>query len=44
MKINLLQTARGALIGVAALLAGCTSLSGVGGESRYACPAPQGVR
>ena len=44
MKFNLLRIARGALIGVAALLAGCASLSGVGGESHYACPAPQGVR
>ena len=44
MKIDLLRTARGALTGVAVLLAGCTSLSGVGGESHYACPAPQGVR
>ncbi len=44
MKFNLMRTARGALIGVAACLAGCASLSGVGGESHYACPAPQGVR
>ncbi len=44
MKIDLMRTACGALIGVAALLAGCASLSGVGGESHYACPAPQGVR
>jgi conjugal transfer pilus assembly protein TraV len=44
MKINLLRTARGALTGVALCLAGCASLSGVGGESHYACPAPQGVR
>jgi conjugal transfer pilus assembly protein TraV len=44
MKTNLLRIARGALMGVAALLAGCASLSGVGGESHYACPAPQGVR
>ena len=44
MKINPLRTARGALIVVAVLLAGCASLSGVGGESHYACPAPQGVR
>jgi conjugal transfer pilus assembly protein TraV len=44
MKFNLLRIARGALIGVAALLAGCASLSGVGGESHYACPVPQGVR
>jgi conjugal transfer pilus assembly protein TraV len=44
MKFNLLRTARGALIGVALCLAGCASLSGVGGESHYACPAPQGVR
>ena len=44
MKFSLLRTARGALIGVALCLAGCASLSGVGGESHYACPAPKGVR
>jgi conjugal transfer pilus assembly protein TraV len=44
MKFNLLRTARGALIAAALCLAGCASLSGVGGESHYACPAPNGVR
>lgn len=44
MKINLLRTAHGATIGIALCLAGCASLSGVGGGSHYACPAPQGVR
>ena len=29
---------------VATLLNGCTSLSGVGGETHYACPAPRGVQ
>jgi len=29
---------------VAGLLNGCTSLSGVGGETQYACPAPRGVQ
>jgi conjugal transfer pilus assembly protein TraV len=32
------------MLGVGALLAGCTSLSGVGGDAHYACPAPQGVQ
>jgi conjugal transfer pilus assembly protein TraV len=44
MKFSLLRTARGALIAAALCVAGCASLSGVGGESHYACPAPQGVR
>jgi conjugal transfer pilus assembly protein TraV len=32
------------LLLVAGLLNGCTSLSGVGGELQYACPAPRGVQ
>ena len=33
-----------AMLGVAAFLSSCTSLSGVGGDAHYACPAPQGVQ
>ena len=32
------------LAGAVAFLCGCTSLSGVGGETQYACPAPSGVQ
>jgi conjugal transfer pilus assembly protein TraV len=32
------------ILGALAFLAGCTSLSGVGGDAHYACPAPPGVQ
>jgi conjugal transfer pilus assembly protein TraV len=32
------------MLGGAAFVAGCTSLSGVGGDAHYACPAPSGVQ
>jgi conjugal transfer pilus assembly protein TraV len=32
------------MLGGAAFVAGCTSLSGVGGDAHYACPAPPGVQ
>jgi conjugal transfer pilus assembly protein TraV len=32
------------LLLVAVFLGGCSSLSGVGGDAQYACPAPQGVQ
>ena len=32
------------LAGSVAFLGGCTSLSGVGGDTQYACPAPRGVQ
>ena len=32
------------LIGIATFLGGCTTLSGVGGDTQYACPAPRGVQ
>ena len=32
------------LAGAVAFLGGCTSLSGVGGDTQYACPAPRGVQ
>ncbi len=32
------------LAGAVVFLGGCTSLSGVGGDTQYACPAPRGVQ
>lgn len=32
------------LLGAVVFLGGCTSLSGVGGDAQYACPAPRGVQ
>jgi conjugal transfer pilus assembly protein TraV len=44
MRIDARRVNAFVTLAVAAFLAGCTSLSGVGGEAHYACPAPQGVQ
>jgi conjugal transfer pilus assembly protein TraV len=44
MRIDLRRRSDFVLLGVGALLTGCTSLSGVGGDAHYACPAPPGVQ
>ena len=44
MKVNIPRSTRGALALVAAFLAGCATLSGVGGDTQYACPVPRGVQ
>lgn len=43
MTIRIVWSAGGGLL-VAVLFEGCTSLSGVGGEAQYACPAPRGIQ
>ena len=42
MTFRIVRSAWDGLL-VAVLLEGCTSLSGVGGEAQYACPAPRGI-
>ena len=43
MKVDVRRVAVLGLILAATFLSGCTSLSGVGGDTQYACPAPRGV-
>ena len=44
MRVDLPRTVGLVLVGAVVLLSGCTSLSGVGGDTQYACPAPRGVQ
>ena len=44
MKVELRRAAALVLIFAATFLGGCTSLSGVVGDTQYACPAPRGVQ
>jgi hypothetical protein len=44
MRIDVRRGNDFVMLGVTAFLAGCTSLSGVGGDAHYACPAPPGVQ
>lgn len=44
MRVSMPRGAGLVLVGGVLLLAGCTSLSGVGGDTQYACPAPSGVQ
>jgi conjugal transfer pilus assembly protein TraV len=44
MRIDARRGSAFVMLGGAAFLAGCTSLSGVGGDAHYACPAPAGVQ
>jgi conjugal transfer pilus assembly protein TraV len=43
VTVSVVRSAWGGLL-IAVLLEGCTSLSGVGGEAQYACPAPRGIQ
>ena len=44
MSVDLPRGVGLVLAGAVAFLGGCTSLSGVGGDTQYACPAPRGVQ
>ena len=44
MKVEVRRVAVLGLFLAATFLSGCTSLSGVGGDTQYACPAPRGVQ
>ena len=44
MRVDVPRSVGLVLAGAVVLLGGCTSLSGVGGDTQYACPAPRGVQ
>jgi conjugal transfer pilus assembly protein TraV len=44
MRANVPRGVGLVLAGAVVLLSACTSLSGVGGDTQYACPAPRGVQ
>ena len=44
MRVEVRRVAVLGFILAATFLSGCTSLSGVGGDTQYACPAPRGVQ
>ena len=44
MRVDVPRSVGLVLVGAVVLLGGCTSLSGVGGDTQYACPAPRGVQ